>query len=117
MIVRALAGSGDWTFGKGLNDYKSGNAAVAQTIQTRLLSFLGDCFFDQGAGINWFQFLGSKNQIGLNLAVSAVILNTENVISLVQLSINLNSQRQCSISYTVQTTYSTTMTDIIQVGI
>lgn len=106
-LVRALDTNGDWMYGQSLNDYLTANAAVAQNIQTRLNSFLGDCFFDLGAGINWIGFLGGKNELGLNLAVSAVILNTANVTSLVQLSITLNSQRQVSISYTVQTTYST----------
>ena len=76
MIIRSIDGTGDWNFGKGANDYNSGQAAIAELIQVRLLSFLGDCPFDMGAGIAWFQFLGSKNQIALNLAVSAVILNT-----------------------------------------
>lgn len=116
MIVRSIDTDGDWLFGKGLNDYKSANSAVAQDIQTRLYSFLGDCFFDLGAGINWFGFLGSKNELGLNLAVSAVILNTANVISLTQLSITLTTERVCTISYTVQTTYSTT-SNLVEIAI
>lgn len=107
MIVRALNSSGDWTFGAGLNNYKSARAAVAQDIQTRLSSFLGDCFFDLGAGIDWLNFLGgSKNQLALNLAISAVILNTEGVTSMVQLSSNLDPvTRNFSVSYTVGTVY------------
>lgn len=115
MLVRSLSSTGDWTFGAGLSNYKSGNLAVAQNIQTRLSSFLGDCFFDTEAGIDWNTFLGgSKNQLALNLAVSAVILNTTdadnlNVVGINQLSINLDSTtRKISISYQVQTTYSVT---------
>lgn len=108
MKVRALDVFGDWTYGKGLNDYLTQNSAVAQDIQTRLLSFLNDCFFDLGAGIDWFNFLSSKDQVGLNLAVSAVIINTANVTGILQLSINLNHQtRQIVIRYKVQTTFST----------
>ena len=107
MIVRALSATGDWTFGAGLNNYKSNRAAVAQDIQTRLSSFLGDCFFDLGAGIDWLNFLGgSKNQLALNLAISAVILNTEGVASMVQLSSNLDLvTRAFAVSYTVATVY------------
>ncbi len=108
MSVRALDSSGDWTFGAGRNNYLTQNAEIAQDIQTRLYSFLGDCFFDLGAGINWFGFLSGKNELGLNLAVSAVILNSANVVSLNQLSISLNSLREVSIVYQVQTTYSST---------
>lgn len=108
MIVRALDSNGDWTFGKGQNDYKSANNAVAQNIQTRLLSFLGDCFFDVTAGIDWFNLLGGKDQLALNLAVSATILNTENVTGILQLFLTFTPRtRSISIQYQVQTIYST----------
>lgn len=108
MIVRTIDTIGDWTFGKGKNNYRKDNDAITQNIKTRLLSFLGDCFFDVTAGIDWFTFLGSKNQLALNLAISAVILNTEFVTGILQLSVNLNTDRNFSVSYRVQTTYSTT---------
>jgi hypothetical protein len=116
MIVRALDSNNDWTFGASLNNYKSANLAVQQNIQTRLSSFIGNCFFDMGAGINWFGFLGSKgsnNNIQLSLAISAVILNTTDVLGLLQLSFNINSSRQFSISYQVQTSYSVTGSSFI----
>lgn len=105
--VRALDVNGDWTYGKGQNDYLKKNPAVAQNIRTRLLAFLGDCFFDLNSGIDWFNFLGSKDQIALNLAVSAVILNTTDVTGVKQLSIKLEpTTRKLTIQYRVQTTYS-----------
>lgn len=113
MIVRALDVNGDWTFGAGLNNYKRNNAAVAQSIQTRLSSFVGNCFFDLGAGINWFTFLSSKDPTALNLAISAVILNTSDPITgtsvitgILQQSVNLNTNRVFSVSYQVTTIYS-----------
>lgn len=107
MRVRALDSNGDWTYGKGQNDYLTKNRAVGQKIRTRLMSFLGDCFFDLGAGLDWFTFLGSKDQLALNLAVSSTILNTTDVTGIRQLSINLNRvTRQLTIQYQVQTTYS-----------
>jgi len=109
MRVRAITATGDWTFGAGQNNYKTGKNAVAQSIQTRLSSFLGDCFFDLGAGIDWLNFLnGSKNQLALNLAISSIILNTEGVLTMVQLSVNLNHvTRNFSVSYTVNTIFGT----------
>ncbi len=107
MIVRAIDGTGDWVFGIGANAYISGNAAVAQDIQTRLSSFLGDCFFDTGAGIDWFNLLGGKDLTQLNLAVAAVILNTTNVTGGLQLSVVYTAAtRNVTIQYQVQTTYS-----------
>jgi hypothetical protein len=107
-IVRALDSNGDWLFGKSLSDYIANQSAVAQTIKTNVSSFLGDCFFDLGSGINWFVFLaGSKNQLALQLAIASTILNTTNVTGLLQLSATLNPlTRGFNIAYQVNTTYS-----------
>lgn len=106
MRVRALDGNGDWQFGKGQNDYKVNQDAIAQSIQTRLKSFLGDCFFNIGAGIDWFNLLGSKNEIALNLSVSAIILNTQNVTGIKELSFVVDTDRRVTIHYKVQTVFS-----------
>lgn len=106
-MIRAIDSNGDWVFGSGTSAYKTGLAEVAQNIQTRLGMFLGDCFFDTGAGVDWFNLLGSKNQLSLNLAVAAVILNTANVTGGLQISVVYNSQtRNIVITYSVQTTFS-----------
>lgn len=104
--VRALDSLGDWTFGKGKNNYKRNRDAVAQDIQTRLNSYLGNCFFDTSAGIDWFNLLGAKDQTALNLAISATILNTQDVKTVLQLSSGLNSRtRRFTVQYTVSTIY------------
>lgn len=105
MKVRSIDSLHDWQFGKGFNDYRSNGPAIIQNINTRLNSFLGNCFFDQSAGINWFGFIGGKDLTGLQLAISATILNTENVLSLVQLNLLLNAERQFVVSYSVSTTF------------
>lgn len=114
MRQRAIDDDNDWQFGKGQNDYVRGINAVAQDINTRLGCFLGDCFFDASAGLDWFNLLGSKDQTSLNLAIAAVILNTQNVNGLVQLSVVLNSARNLSVTYEVQTVYSRTVTSVFQ---
>lgn len=107
MIVRALDINNDWTFGKGKNDYLKLNSALGQCIKTRLLSFLGDCFFDAASGLDWFTFLGSKNEIALRLAISSTILNTPNVTGILILNSSLGKDRIYTISYKVNTIYST----------
>lgn len=105
--VRALDSLHDWTFGSGRNNYKVDLNAVIQNIDTRLNSFLGDCFFALGDGIDWFNLIGGKNQLALNLAISATILNTAQVTGILQLSVNLDPvTRGFSVQYRVQTTYS-----------
>lgn len=115
MIVRSIDSNNDWNFGRGKNDYFSNQAAVVQLLNTRLESWLGNCFFDQGAGVNWQLYLGGKDSVGLNLSIQAVILNatdpvtgTQLVQALTQLFITLNSQRQISIAYNVTTIYGPT---------
>jgi hypothetical protein len=106
MRVRGLSPTNDWLFGKGRNDYLVDRRAVAQNIKTRLRSFLGDCFFDLSAGIDWFNLLGSKRQLELRLAISATILNTEGVQTLVELNFSTSVQNRIFlIQYEVDTIY------------
>ena len=104
LIVRALDANGDWLFGKGTEDYKTGLSAIAQSIQTGLYSFLGDCFFSLSSGIDWWNLLGSKDTLPLNLAISATILNIPEVQSITQISSNLNHiTRVFTLQYTALT--------------
>jgi len=108
MIVRALDENGDFTFGKSKADYLSNIDAIKQNIKTRLMEFLGDCFFNITAGIDWFTFLGgSKNPTALNLSISSIILNTMGVTGIRQLSISLIN-RNFSVNYDADTIYSIT---------
>lgn len=110
MIVRALDPIGDWTFGKGKNNYLVNDFAIGQNLITRLNSFLGDCFFDVTAGIDWFNLLGSKNQFALNLAISATILKTDGIVEMKQLSVVLESTRKLTIIYNVKTKFGGAIT-------
>lgn len=107
MIVRRIDLAGDFTFGAGKNDYLTNNKAVGQSIATRLRSFLGDCFFDTEAGLDWFTLLGSKNQSGTILAQKMTILNTRDVTQLVELSSVLLPNRSFRTTYSATTVYST----------
>jgi len=117
MIIRALDINHDWTFGKGKENYLSGQLAIAENIQTRILSFFGNCFFDMSAGINWFTLLGipnSEQQIMLN--VRAVILQSYGVVSVNSISLNLvNSNRRATLTYSINTIYTQNYTQTLQV--
>ena len=117
MRTRALDSNHDWLFGAGTSDYVVNNAAIAQNINTRLSSFLGNCFFDVGAGVNWFNLLGNSGpnaQLELNLAISTTILNTTGVTGLLQLSISTSQDtRLFSVSYQVNTIYSTVTSSFV----
>lgn len=102
MIVRALNAVGDWEFGKGANDYKRDINALKQSIRTRVLSFLGDCFFDLTAGVDWFNLLGGKDRNALELSVSTVILNTDKITGILTLSVAESPNRRITITYRAQ---------------
>lgn len=110
MIVRSLDQAGDWTFGQSRNNYFTGNMAIAQNILTRVSSFVGDCFFALNAGIDWWNLLGSKNQIALELSVSSIILNTYGVTGILDLEVGLDEDRKLVIRYTVSTIYTDRLT-------
>lgn len=107
MIFRNLSDLGDWQFGKGIQDFASENKAIGLNVQTRIKSWVGDCFFDSKAGIDWLNRLGSKNQRALlELDLKRIIMQSEGVVKLLSFYTNLNG-RAFSASYSVQTIYST----------
>lgn len=111
MKVRGIDENGDWTFGRGAGDYLRENQAVAQDIQTALLSFLGDCFWDLGAGVDWLNLLGAGSPVRLKLAISSVILNRPNVTRLNQLDVTVDPQtRKVLLQYSADTVFSTLTT-------
>ena len=105
MSVRALDTNGDWLFGKGQNDLLRQKAEVAQDISTRLNSYLGDCFFDIQAGIDWFNEMGGKDLNGLDRSIRSVISNTDNVISILALSFVVDENRRLVATYTVNSVF------------
>ncbi len=106
MIFRNLDENNDWSFGKGLNNYVSQNNAVGLNIETRILSWMNDCFFDLPAGIDWSNRLGSKNQRELlEQDLKRIILQSEDVTGINSLTTSL-IDREFRASYDVSTIYS-----------
>lgn len=114
MIVRSIDATNDWNFGKGRNSYVSNIDAVAQMIKTRLQSFLGDCFFALGEGIDWFNLNGNKDLEEIKINVSATILNTPEVISANEVNVSLGQNRNLLIQYSVNTNYGTITDELAQ---
>ena len=113
MIFRNLDSSGDWLFGQGTSNYISDNPAIGLNIRTRILSWLNDCFFDQEAGIDWLNRLGSKNQRELlELDLRRTILQSFGVTGILEFSSTL-TDRQFTANYSVQTIFSQSYQDSI----
>lgn len=113
MIINDLDANHDWRFGNGKGDYIAGNEAIGLNIETRILSWLNDCFFDQGAGIDWLNRLGSKNQQTLlELDLRRIILQSFGVTGIVTFSSSL-IDRNFSASYSIDTIFSVAYTNTI----
>lgn len=117
MIIRNLDANGDWTWGSGKGNYLTNNAAIGLNIKTRLLSWVGDCFFDSQAGIDWTNRLGSKNQRTLlELDLRRVILRSFGVTGIVFLDTVL-VDRSFTANYSVNTIFSKDYQDQLVTGI
>ncbi len=114
MLFRNLDLNGDWCFGSGRENLTERNRAIGLNIRTRLLSWVGDCFFDTEAGIDWVNRLGSKNQETLlKLDVRRIILQSEGVTGVREVQVEVRN-RTFSAEYTVQTIYGKEYSDFIK---
>lgn len=113
MRVRRLNGH-DWTFGRGRADYVKDQAAIAQNIKTRLLSFKNDWFLDIDANIDWMNLLGQRGtEKIIENEVARVILTTSGVVRINSLSLQ-NKERRVIIEADITTIFGN---DTITVGI
>ena len=116
MIFRALGTDNDWTFGKGEENYLFDQAAIALNIRTRLLSFLNDCFFDMGAGVDWIFYFGTPGKSQeIILRSRAVILQSYGVVSVNSVKLNVNRVTRAAIlEYNINTIYTVNYSENIE---
>ena len=88
----------------------SDGAEVAQTVKTRLSTFLGEYFYDQNFGIPYWQALNNTSNIeALNLALKRTIEGTVGVESIENFQSNITN-RTYNVIAVIKTTYSGTIT-------
>lgn len=110
MAFRNLTANHDWVFGSGKNSYVVEQQEIALNIETRVLSFLGDCFFATSEGIDWWNLLDIGKQTQLENSVQETIKNTEGVTGINSVDIIIGANRKLTISYDIQTIYSQSYT-------
>lgn len=117
MIFRNLDANNDWQFGNGVSNYVSGDLAIGLNIKTRLLSWVGDCFFALNAGIDWVNRLGRKNQDGLLRSdLKRIILQSFGVTGLTSFSTFLSPTRELTAQYSVNTIFSQSYEQSVKQG-
>lgn len=115
MRFRSLDGTGDWNFGQGLESYAVDNNSIALDVQTSILSFFKDCWFDPNAGIDWLKLLGTKStQQEIQLSVRGAILQRQGVTKVNSINLTLRN-RKLSISYNINTIFSNNNSNVVEV--
>ena len=107
MIMRGITSSNDWIFGGGINSYFQGEQAIEANIKTKLLEWVGNCYFDLPAGIDWKNRLDIGQQAALIVEIKNMVLNCFGVVSILQFQATFNgATRFDSVQMTLQTIYS-----------
>lgn len=107
MIIRSLTPSGDWTFGAGIGNYNTGEAAVEENLQTWLQSWVGNCFFALKDGVDWTNLLDVGQLVNLTSSLKSNILRCFGVVAVNSLAVNFDPRtRRFSLTAKIQTIFS-----------
>lgn len=110
MRFRAITQDGDWVFGNGLQAYAKDNLCIKYDMETKLRTFLNECFFNPEIGVPWFQLLGAKDQNALILSLQQVIAQVQGVTKITDIEFFLGQDRIAKVSYNIDTIYTTQTT-------
>ena len=109
MKIRGLDSNHDFEFGSGLGNFCTGQAAIAENVETRLLFFQNDVFFAMTTGIDWFNLLGTFNpaaEQGILLQVRNVIAQSFGVTSINSVDVEMdNATRRLTVTYSANSIY------------
>ena len=105
--MRGLTPTGDWTFGAGIANYTTGQAAIEENIQTWLQSWVSNCFFALQDGVDWTNLLDVGQEQNLQDSIRQNILLCYGVVAVNSMSVVFDSRsRHISITADIQTIYS-----------
>jgi hypothetical protein len=114
MIYRRLDSNGDFSFGRGKQDFISGSDAVAQSIKTRLLLLSAEWWEDQSDGTPLFQSIigipGTPDNLeAADLIIKDRIIETDNVTEIIDYA-SAYVNREFTVKCTVNTAFNNTAT-------
>ena len=112
MIFRAIDGTSDWTFGAGKANYASDERAIELNIQTRLKSWINDCYFDLDAGIDWLARLDKNQKNNLVNDIKILLIQTYGVMKVYDdvVIVENRQTRAIGLTYTIDTIFSKNFT-------
>lgn len=114
MIMRGVTQTNDWIVGGGINSYFNGEQAIEANIKTKLLEWVGNCYFNLPGGIDWKNRLDIGQQAALVVDIKNLVLNCFGVVSILQFQATFNgTTRFDSVQMTLQTINSRSATIVI----
>ncbi len=111
MRYRKLDAQGDYTFGNGqLDFFRDEPAAVAQSVKTRLLLWLGEWFLNIEEGTQFMQgILGKYSKTNADVTIQDRVLATEGVIDIQNYVSTINEDdRKMGVGFDLDTIYGPT---------
>ena len=109
-VFRALTPDGDWMFGQGRGSYLQKSDAIKADIQTALKLFMGEVFWDLGAGVDWWNLLGGKGaatRAAIIVQCRAVINKVEGVSKINKVDASLDAAtRKLVVTYDIDTIFT-----------
>lgn len=108
MSFRNLDEADDWTWGQSLGNYVYDDMEILLNAKTRILSFLGDCFFAPAEGIDWWHLFNYNKQDELENAVMATIAQTPGVETVNNVESYMTGNRKINLAYSITTVNGTT---------
>ena len=116
MIYRKLTGTGDYSFGRGSQDFVTGVEAVAQACKTNMLLLRGEWWENLENGLPLFEdILGTpetaEGRATIDAIVSARILETEGVLSIESFESSTENRRYTATAV-IDTEYGETSVEV-----
>lgn len=115
MRYRKLDLNDDYSFGGSQRDfYRDNPEAVAQSVKTRLLLWLGEFFLDTEQGTPFLEgILGKKSKQTADSTIQDRVLSTPNVVRITNYLSEVDSEtRGLSVSFDLDTVFGPTKVDI-----
>lgn len=100
--------TGEWSIVNGDFATVGGEDAVGQGVRIRLGMFLGECYLDEDAGIDYVNSILVKGPDPLVVRglLSTAIAATPDVTNVIGAELQLDASREASIGYLIDTVYS-----------
>ena len=116
MIYRKLTGTGDYSFGRGSQDFATGVEAVAQACKTNMLLLRVEWWENLENGLPLFEdILGTpetaEGRASIDAIVSARILETEGVLSIESFESSTENRRYTATAV-IDTEYGETSVEV-----